>query len=137
MSSDEKDPDPDKDDETGLLTRVAEKVSETVSAMVTNAMYLEVKTYVTDDMDAAAEADGAPESTAGTRLWAYTKSGLDGDTELLIALPGDAGQNDQADQTNLIDETVWRIHKETVEQAQKHRKEMLQLALDLVKGIIK
>ncbi len=84
---------------------------------------LEVRTFVSDRIE-----DVRPDADAGFTYAvprAMTTIELDGDTQVVV--PVDAGQ---------IDEALWQIHRQTVEQAQAHREAMLRTIGELVTGFI-
>lgn len=84
---------------------------------------LEVRTYVSDRIE-----DVRPDGANGfqhAQQRALTLVELDGDTQVVV--PVDAGQ---------IDDALWKIHLQTVEQAQAHRQAMLKTIGELVAGFI-
>jgi hypothetical protein len=118
----------DGDKEPGLLLQLAKRVTETLGSAITDAMVLEVKTYVSSDVGSAVGATGDLGANANAQLRAFTRCKLDGDTEVCVPLKGDKGE---------IDEALWSVHSEMVKQAQQHRSEMIKMVLDVVGGIIK
>jgi hypothetical protein len=98
------------------LQTIGEKVEEFASDVTT----LEVRTYVSDRLD---RLDDDFFTTTEPR--ALTRVDLDGDTDVVVPL--DEGR---------LDETLWRIHSDTVAQAQAHREAMLRTVLELVRAIV-
>ncbi len=84
---------------------------------------LEVRTYVSDRIEEVQHDDLQGFQNAHQRAYTYIE--FDGDTQVVV--PVDAGQ---------IDEALWKIHLQTVEQAQAHRQAMLKTVGDLVTGLI-
>lgn len=84
---------------------------------------LEVRTYVSERIEEV-RPDGA-NGFEFAQQRALTYIDFDGDTQVVV--PVDAGQ---------IDEALWKIHLQTVEQAQAHRQAMLRTVGDLVAGFI-
>ena len=109
--------------EPGMLERFGRKVTDTLGKAIADALELEVKTYVSSDLDKLADSDENPIKAANAKLRAYTRAALDGDMEVIVPSTED-GQ---------IDEKLWELHKSMVEQAQEHRAEMLKIMLALVK----
>jgi hypothetical protein len=119
----------DKDDkEPGLLAQLAKRVTETLGSAITDAMTLEIKTYVSRDVGSAVGASEGLGASAHAQLRAFTRCTLDGDTEACIPLEKDTGK---------IDEALWSVHSELVKQAQQHRTEMIKMVLDVVGGVFK
>ncbi|HWN69585.1 MAG TPA: hypothetical protein VNM90_18210 [Haliangium sp.] len=116
------------DKEPGLLLQLAKRVTETLGSAITDAMVLEVKTYVSSDVGSAVGATGDLGASASAQLRAFTRCKLDGDTEVCVPLTGDKGE---------IDAALWSVHSEMVKQAQQHRSEMIKMVLDVVNGIIR
>lgn len=100
----------------GALKTLGEKVADFAEDVTT----LEVRTFVSDRLD---RLDDNFFTTAEPR--ALTRVDLDGDTDVVVPL--NEGQ---------LDEALWRIHADTVAQAQAHREAMLRTVLDLVRGIV-
>jgi hypothetical protein len=100
----------------GALRTLGQKVEEFAEDVTT----LEVRTYVSDRLD---RLDNDFFTTAEPR--ALTRVKLDGDTDVVAPL-----------NEGLLDEALWRIHVETVAQAQAHREAMLRTVLELVRGVV-
>jgi hypothetical protein len=101
------------------LDTLGGKIVEFTSELTT----LEVRTYVSDRIEDV-RPDGANGfQNAHQRALTYVQ--FDGDTQVVV--PVDAGQ---------IDEALWKIHLQTVEQAQAHRQAMLRTVGELVAGFI-
>ncbi|HEX7843096.1 MAG TPA: hypothetical protein VF469_36740 [Kofleriaceae bacterium] len=109
-----------KDDkEPSAIARLGNKLSEVLSAVLTDAAVLEVKTYTSDNLQAI--AGGEPLVASGARLRAYTRCKLDGDTEVCVPVTG----------AGAVDEALWNLHVEMVKQAQAHRAELLRTVMSL------
>lgn len=115
------------DDQPGVFASLAKKVADTLSAAITDAMSLEVKTYTSKDVGQAVEEGGSLATSANAQLRAFTRSSLDGDTEVCVPVNDDG----------VVDENLWTIHKEVVGQAQTHRDEMLKMVLGMISGVFK
>ena len=110
----------DKDDkQPGVLARLGQKLGDMLGDVLGDAAVLEVKTYTSDDLQPI--ASGAPLSTSGARLRAYTRCELDGDTEACMPTT----------ENGEVDKAVWALHVEMVKQAQAHRTELLKTLLSL------
>ncbi len=101
------------------LVTLGNKIGEFAGEVAT----LEVRTYVSDRIE-----DVRPDGAKGfqyAQQRAFTYVAFDGDTQVVV--PVDAGQ---------IDDALWKIHLETVAQAQAHRQAMLKTVGELVTGFI-
>jgi hypothetical protein len=81
-----------------------------------------VQPFAGDHEGARAAAASAPDIA---RPSAYTRCALDGDMVLCVPVGKDGA----------IDESLWRIHEAAVAQAQKHRRDMLELFFSLLPGV--
>ena len=105
------------------LRSAIETLGDKIVEFTTGVATLEVRTYVSERIEDV-RPDGAIGFThAQQRAMTYVK--FDGDTQVVV--PIDAGQ---------IDEALWQIHLQTVEQAQAHRQAMLKTVGELVAGFI-
>ncbi|ACY14272.1 hypothetical protein [Haliangium ochraceum] len=110
----------DKREQPGMLARFADRVAETLGNAIADATTLEVKTYVSRDLQRALAQGGAADES--TELRAYTRCALDGDTEVCVPVDGDGS----------VDQALWQLHVQMVEQAQKHRAALIETALSLI-----
>jgi hypothetical protein len=95
---------------------------QTLRQLVSDALSFEVQTFTGDHESTRAAADASERARPG----AYTRCAIDGDMVLCVPI-GDDGA---------IDEDLWRIHEAAVAQAQKHRRDMLELVLSLLPGVM-
>ncbi len=105
------------------LKSALETLGDKIVDFANDVTTLEVRTFVSDRIE-----DVRPDAAAGFTHAvprAMTTIELDGDTQVVV--PVDAGQIDQA---------LWQIHRQTVEQAQAHREAMLRTIGELVTGFI-
>lgn len=110
---------------TNSLQQFADKLGGALEQAIDNASSLEVSTYVAGDM-AGVTYDTKTHQFAGTaRLRAMTRINLDGDT--LVCVPEDHGE---------VDEALWEIHVDMVQQAQAHRAELLKAAVSAAAGLL-
>ncbi len=108
---------------TDKLKSALETLGDKLIDFANDVTTLEVRTFVSERIE-----DVRPDAVMGfthaqPRAMTYIK--LDGDT--LVVVPVDAGQ---------IDEALWQIHSQTVEQAQAHRQAMLRTVGELIAGFI-
>jgi hypothetical protein len=104
------------------VQRFVERMGQAVEKAVAEVTTLEVLTYTSDDM-AKVEKNNM-DGTASLR--AITRIKADGDIE--ICVPSRDGQIDQA---------LWGLHSDMVEQAQANRAEMMRTAVEVVSGLLK
>ena len=105
------------------LKSALETLGDKIVDFANDVTTLEVRTFVSDRIE-----DVRPDAAGGFTHAvprAMTTIELDGDTQVVV--PVDAGQ---------IDEALWQIHRQTVEQAQAHREAMLRTIGELVAGFI-
>lgn len=98
----------------------ARKLGQILEKAVDDAATLEVSTYVSDDM---ARVTSDFERTADLR--AFTRIKIDGDT--VVCVPERGGE---------IDDTLWAIHVDMVQQAQANRTEMIKTAVSAATGLL-
>lgn len=102
------------------LRAYLDQVMGSFGAAVKGAAELEVRTYTSRDVHAAANDARALEEAA--QLRAYTCVSLDGDIDACVPVKdGDE-----------VDMELWKIHLALVEQAQANRKQTLSTAMDMV-----
>jgi hypothetical protein len=102
----------------GFVERMGQAAEKAVSEVTT----LEVLTYTSEDMGQVKKDD--MDGTAALR--AITRIRADGDIE--VCVPAKDGQVDQA---------LWELHSEMVQQAQVNRAELIRTAVDAVSGLLK
>ena len=102
------------------LRQFSDKLGSALEKAIDDATTLEVSTYVSDDMSQVRR------DLAGTaKLRAFTRIKIDGDT--LVCVPERQGE---------IDEALWAIHLDMVQQAQAHRAEMIKTAVSAATGLL-
>ncbi len=102
------------------IQEFAQKLGQILEKAVDDATSLEVSTYVSDDMTKVTS------DFAGTaRLRAFTRINIDGDT--LVCVPKRERE---------IDEALWAIHMDMVQQAQANRTEMIKTAISAATGLL-
>lgn len=105
------------------LKSALETLGDKIVDFTNDVTTLEVRTFVSERIE-----DVRPDAAAGfthAHPRAMTYIDFDGDTQVVV--PVDAGQ---------IDEALWQIHLQTVEQAQLHRQAMLKTIGELMAGLI-
>lgn len=109
-----------KDDaQPGLFARLGQKLGDMLGAVISDVTVLEIKTYVSDDLQVV--ANGASLPASGARLRAYTRCALDGDMDVCVPVTA----------AGAVQEALWALHLEMVKQAQAHRAELLKTVLSL------
>ncbi|HWQ12633.1 MAG TPA: C25 family cysteine peptidase [Roseiflexaceae bacterium] len=98
------------------LQEFARTVAERLETFVQDAATLEVRTYVSGDLERVELKEGR---VPGVNPRALTFIQLDGDT--VVVVPESEGELDQA---------LWKVHTDMVQQAQATRAEMLRTLLD-------
>ncbi len=111
-----------KDGEPGVLAQLGLDMIQAMRQLVSDALSLEVQTFAGDHEGARAAAANPSD---GARPSAYTRCAVDGDMVLCVPVGKDGA----------IDESLWRIHEAAVAQAQKHRRDMLELFVSLLPGV--
>jgi hypothetical protein len=103
----------------------ARKLSETLEKAVADLTSLEVKTYISEEIE---DITYSHDEKFGDKaqLRAITHISLDGDTEVVVPLS--EGQ---------LDDQLWNIHLAMVKQAQEHRNHMLETIVQAASGLIK
>jgi hypothetical protein len=107
----------------GLSTQLAHDVTQALRRLVADGLSLEVQTFAGDPEAAQAAVAGQAQARAPSA--AYTRCAIDGDMVLCVPVREDGA----------IDETLWRIHENAVAQAQKQRRDMIELVLSLLPGV--
>jgi hypothetical protein len=103
------------------VNQFAESLGRTLTRVIDDASTLQVSTYVIDEMPGELGA----EIPAGARLSAFTSIKIDGDTQVIV--PSGAGR---------INQELWAIHLDMVEQAQNNRTEMMKAAASAAAGLL-
>lgn len=102
------------------LEELVEKLTKTLNQMVDDITSLEVKTYMTEDLNAV-KYNAETRDFQGAKLRAMTRISLDGD--VVNCVPERNGK---------VDESIWNIHLSMVQQAQANRSEMIKTAVGLL-----
>ena len=97
---------------TQSVSQFADKLGKTLEKAVDDAATLEVYTYVSDDMSQVSR-----DFASSAQLRAFTRIRVDGDTEVCIP-----------ERSREIDQQLWAIHLDMVQQAQTNRAEMIKAA---------
>jgi len=110
---------------TQALQQFSDQLSTTLQKAAADTSSLEVSTYASDNLTGVSYnlTSGKFEGTA--KLRALTRINLDGDT--LVCVPEKEGE---------IDEALWKIHLDTVGQAQAHRAELLQVMVSAATSLL-
>jgi hypothetical protein len=106
---------------TNAVTQFADNLGRTLTRVIDDASTLQVSTYVIDEMPGKLGA----EIPAGARLSAFTSIKIDGDTQVIV--PSGASR---------INQELWAIHLDMVEQAQNNRAEMMKAAASAAAGLL-
>jgi hypothetical protein len=104
------------------LKEFSERLGDTMKQVLEDAAYLEVETYVADDLSAVDYKSGNFEKAS---LRAVTRMKLDGDTKVLVPLS--SGE---------LDEQLWAVHTAMVAQAQANRSEMIRAIASAAAGLL-
>jgi len=110
---------------THTLQQFGDSLGETLKNAVDDAGSLEVATYVCEDMAAVTYDSTRGRFAGGAKLRALTRIDIDGDTR--VCVPEREGE---------IDETLWKIHADTVARAQAHRSELLKAAVSAATALL-
>jgi hypothetical protein len=86
------------------------QLAELLTKALANSTTLEVRTFTAEVSESSLAKTGDP-LEANTRLRAFTRVAIDGDTETCIPLLANGEP----------DETLWRLHREAVDQARADR----------------
>ncbi|HEX6383209.1 MAG TPA: hypothetical protein VF177_00930 [Anaerolineae bacterium] len=104
---------------TAALSNLAKELAEFTEEVTS----LDVETYVAEDLDAIIDTKNPSRYGAVKRV--STRLSLDGDVQVIV--PREAGE---------LDETLWQIHTEMVEQAQANRAAMIKVAADVLANLL-
>jgi hypothetical protein len=97
---------------TQSVSQFADKLGKALEKAVDDAATLEVYTYVSEDMSQVSR-----DFASSAQLRAFTRIRVDGDTEVCIP-----------ERSREIDQQLWAIHLDMVQQAQTNRAEMVKAA---------
>ncbi|NTW00322.1 MAG: hypothetical protein HGA19_03335 [Oscillochloris sp.] len=106
---------------TESLQEFADRLGETLKKAIEDASYLEVETYVADDL---AQVNYRAGEFSGAQLRAVTRMALDGDTQVIVPR-----------RDNQLDKELWAIHLSMVQQAQATRAEMIRTIAHAAAGL--
>jgi hypothetical protein len=101
------------------------KVGAVLDRTVRDVSSLEVRTYVSDNIDDVAYDPATGRFTGGAKLRAVTYIKVDGDT--LVCVPEEQGEIDQA---------LWAVHTDMVARAQANRAEMIKTAVSAAAALL-
>jgi hypothetical protein len=102
------------------------KIGQVLSDAIEDATSLEVRTYSAESIDQVTGYKNGAFTGGQPRLRAFTHMSLDGDA--VVCVPEDSGE---------IDEVIWKIHTDMVQQAQASRADLLKAAVTALSGFIK
>lgn len=114
---------PNLEEAQKALEKALQDFMNGVSSAIQEAALLEVKTFVSDDIEGIQIVDGKPQGSM--RLRAMTTIELDGDITAIVPMRPEG-----------LDETLWAAHAAMVAQAQINRTELIKLALSAAAGIV-
>ncbi len=110
------------------LQQLVSDLSTTLSNVMNDFAVLEVTTYTSDNMTAINEAAlSSLSQSEAIKLRAMTQIKLDGDTRVIVP----------ANEDGEVDEVIWKIHMDTVQQAQHHRAEMFKATVSVTADLLK
>ena len=104
------------------MTKALSSMTARLADLAEDVSGLEVATYVSDDLENV-EYKGGFSENAEKR--AVTHISIDGDTE--VCVPTSAGE---------LDESLWLIHNQMVDQAMKNRMEMIKAAAEMLASLM-
>ena len=113
-------------DASSAIQNFLSKIGQVLSDALEDATSLEVKTYSTDAIEQITSYKNGVFTGGQPRLRAFTHIALDGDT--VVCVPEDSGE---------IDEALWKIHTDMVQQAQASRADLLKAAVSALSGLVK
>jgi hypothetical protein len=100
------------------------KLGALLSKALEDVSSIEVRTFTSEVADATLAASGDPLS-ANTRLRAFTRIAVDGDTQICVPLRA-SGEPDEA---------LWKLHAEAVAGAREDRAKAIAAAIAIVKEL--
>lgn len=107
------------------LNQFTTKLAIALQQAVDNTTSLEVSTYTSDDMTGVTYSVTSGKFEGTAKLRALTRIAFDGDT--VICVPEKEGK---------VDEALWKIHVDMVQQAQTHRAELLKVLASTAAGLL-
>ena len=110
---------------TQSLTQFSVKLATALQKTIDDTTSLEVSTYSSDDMDGVTYSVTSGKFAGTAKLRALTRSKLDGGT--VICVPEKQGE---------VDDALWKIHTDTVQQAQAHRAELLKVMVSSATSLL-
>lgn len=113
-------PDPANRDHVSALARAGDRIAGTLERFATDALAVEVRTFVGQPEAARAALTQGNQSQPR----AYTR--FSGDGDMIVDIP--------VDERGQVDAKVWRIHQESVDMALNHRRRLVHMALSLIPG---
>jgi hypothetical protein len=110
------------------LKETTAKLTEALSKVAEDVTTLQVSTYVADEVDTVKYNPEARALTGGVglHLRAMTHIRFDGDTSVCVPVKKEE-----------IDEALWKLHNETVAQAQLNRQQFIQTMAEAAANLIK
>jgi hypothetical protein len=100
------------------------KLGALLSKALEDVTSIEVRTFTSAAADSALASSGDP-ITANTRLRAFTRIAIDGDTQICVPLRA-SGEPDEA---------LWKLHSEAVAGARDDRAKIIASAIAIVKEL--
>ncbi|MEI6046531.1 MAG: C25 family cysteine peptidase [Chloroflexota bacterium] len=107
------------------LKEFTDKLGTSLKNALTDFSGLEVTTYVSENLDEVTYHSVSRQFKGPVTRRALTHIKLDGDT--LVCVPEKEGE---------IDEALWAIHRDSVQQAQAHRAELIKTAASVASGLV-
>ena len=111
--------------ELGPFQQFAQTLAQTLERALAEIGTLEVRTFVAQDLKAAGAVE-AKQLAGHAELRAFTRVSVGGDVDSCVPATGD-----------VLDDRVWALHREMVQQAQAHRAELLRALLDASGNLLK
>jgi hypothetical protein len=97
------------------------KLAGALKDAASDILSLEIKTYITEDLNAVAGGDDSQ-----ARLCAMTRIEFDGDMEVYVPV-----------RTDEVDDKLWQIHLDMVKEAQANRAQFLTAMAELATNLLK
>ena len=107
------------------LDQFSSKLGATLQTAIDDTTSLEVATYSSDNMTGVTYSVTSGKFEGTAKLRALTRIKFDGD--ILACVPEKNGE---------VDEALWKIHTEMVQQAQAHRAEMIKATVSAATGLL-
>lgn len=106
------------------LKQFCDKLGTTLTDAVSDATSLQVSTYVSDNL-AQVSYNTMTRQFEGAKLRALSRIKLDGDTQVCVS-----------EEDGEFDEMLWKIHADTVQQAQSQRTELIKTVASAATGLL-